>query len=356
VLALMRVAVTGAGGRLGSALVRQLPSAPFVDEVLAWDLPGHDLDDPASAERLVSGSRPDVVVHAAAWTDVDGCARNPALALRRNGTATGEMAAACIKSGAALVMISTNEVFDGLRTDGLPYSPTDTPHPMNAYGQAKLAGEAAARTAFGATRDEFATAALGGSAPAFGDSAAAPSGSAPAFGDSAAAPGGSVGASPDVAPAGSGAPRLAIVRTAWLFGLPGSDFPQKILAAAVRARAEGTALRLVSDEVGCPTYANDLATAIVELVRESGRAGGRGLEGIHHVVNAGRASRAYWARELLRIAGVEIATDDVPMATWPRPSTPPAWGVLEPTPLPDGPLRDWREALAEYVALLEGAR
>jgi dTDP-4-dehydrorhamnose reductase len=315
----MRVAVTGAGGRLGSALVKQLSAAPFVRQVMAWDLPEHDLDDPASARHLVSMYRPDAVVHAAAWTDVDGCARDPALAMRRNGTAAGEMAEACVSSGAALVMVSTNEVFDGRRTDGLPYRPTDTPHPMNPYGEAKLAGERAARAAFWAGGDEFAAAALARSTAH-----------------------------------DSTVPALAIVRTAWLFGLPGSDFPQKILAAAARARVEGTTLKLVSDEIGCPTYATDLAAAIVALVGEAELARGRGLGGIHHIVNAGRASRAEWAREVLRIAGLDVPTEDVPMTTWPRPSTPPAWGVLEPTPLPGGPLRNWREALQEYAGLLRG--
>lgn len=315
----MRVAVTGAGGRLGSALVKQLSVAPFVRQVMAWDLPEHDLDDPASAQRLVSKHRPDAVVHAAAWTDVDGCAANPALALRRNGTAVGEIAEACVSSGAALVMVSTNEVFDGRRTDRLPYRPTDTPHPINPYGEAKLAGERAARAAFRAGGDEFAAAALQRS-PA----------------------------------QDSTVPALAIVRTAWLFGLPGSDFPQKILAAAAKARVDGTTLKLVSDEIGCPTYATDLAAAIVALVAEAGLAHGYGFGGIHHIVNAGRASRAEWAREVLRIAGLGVPTEDVPMTTWPRPSTPPAWGVLEPTPLPGGPLRDWRKALQEYARLLPG--
>ena len=312
----MRVAVTGAGGRLGSALVKQLGAASYVRQVLAWDLPEHDLDDPQSAQRLIFRYRPDAVVHAAAGTDVDGCARRPDLALRRNGTAAGEMAQACVSSGAALVMVSTNEVFDGLRADGLPYRPTDLPHPPNPYGAAKLAGEQAARAAFWATGDEFATAAI------------------------------EPGTARD-----STVPALAIVRTAWLFGLPGADFPQKIIAAAGKAREQGRALKVVSDEIGCPTYATDLAAAIVQLVRESERAGGRGFGGIHHVVNSGRASRAEWAREVLRIAGVDVATEDVPMSTWPRPSAPPAWGVLEPTPLPDGPLRAWRDALAEYAAL-----
>jgi dTDP-4-dehydrorhamnose reductase len=237
--------------------------------------------------------------------------------MRRNGTAVGEMAEACANSGAALVMVSTNEVFDGLRTDGLPYRPTDPAHPINPYGVAKLAGELAARAAYRAGGGEFAAAALN------------------------RANGGD-----------STVPALAIVRTAWLFGMPGADFPQKILAAAARARGEGTALRLVADEIGCPTYASDLATAIVSLVEQAAFAHRRGFGGIHHVVNSGRASRAEWARELLRIAGLDVPTQDVPMTTWPRPSTPPAWGVLEPTPLPGGPLRSWQDALAEYSRLL----
>ena len=315
----MRVAVTGAGGRLGTALVEKLGQEPSVRQVLAWDLPEHDLDDPASAQRLVSRYRPDAVIHAAAWTDVDACAEQPLVAMRRNGTAAGEMAEACVSSGATLVLVSTNEVFDGLRTDGRPYRPTDIARPQNRYGESKLAGEQAARAAFSATGEEFAGAA----------------------------------AEPGVT-RHSVVPALAIVRTAWLFGLPGTDFPQKILARAREARSAGTTLMLVSDEIGCPTYATDLAAAIVGLVREAGRAGGRGLGGIHHIVNAGRASRAEWAREVLRLAGFDVPTQDVPMSTWPRPSRPPAWGVLEPTPLPGGSLRDWREALAVYAGLLQG--
>jgi dTDP-4-dehydrorhamnose reductase len=317
----MRVAVTGAGGRLGNALVRDLTRSDFVRQVLPWDLPEHDLDDPTSAQRLMSKYRPDAVIHTAAWTDVNGCAEQPLVAMRRNGTAAGELAHACVSSGAALVLVSTNEVFDGLRADGKPYLPTDGTHPPNPYGAAKLAGEDAARAAYWATGEEFASAVL--QPPASRDSTV---------------------------------PALAIVRTAWLFGLPGVDFPQKVLAAARQAQAGGTTLKLVSDEIGCPTYASDLSAAIVQLVRESGRAGGRGLGGIHHVVNSGHASRAEWAREVLRLAGIDLPTEDVPMSTWPRPSTPPSWGVLAATPLPDGPLRDWRAALAEYFALLPPAQ
>ena len=141
------------------------------------------------------------------------------------------------------------------------------------------------------------------------------------------------------------------MRTSWLFGLPGADFPQRILAAAVRARAEGKTLDLVSDEFGCPTYARGPGGSD----REPGGARRQeGLErrgGIYHVVNGGHASRAEWAREVLRLAGVTVPTRDVAMRTWPRPSTPPLWGVLEPTPLSGGPLRDWQAALAEYATI-----
>jgi dTDP-4-dehydrorhamnose reductase len=311
---LMRVAVTGAGGRLGGALRQVLSATPCVSEILAWDLPEHDLDDPTSAVRLMSRNRPDVVIHAAAWTDVDGCAREPALAMRRNGAAAGEMAQACAENGATFILISTNEVFDGRRTDGVPYRPTDAPAPGNPYGATKLAGENAARVAYWATGSEFAAAAFD-----------------------------------PIGARNATTPPLAIVRTAWLFGPPGNDFPHKIRAAAEAALAAGRTLDMVSDEVGTPTYTLDLAAAIAGLLMRASREGRRTVGGIHHIVNGGRASRADWGREVLRLAGLVLPTRDVPLSTWPRPSTPPRWGVLEQTPLPGGPLRDWQAAQAEYL-------
>jgi dTDP-4-dehydrorhamnose reductase len=300
----VRIAVTGAGGRLGRALIGALEEAPFTGPFgpIAWDRHRLDLDDPAPVGRLLDGDRVELVIHAAAWTDVDGCARDPELAIRRNGTATGVIAEACAARGLDFVLVSTNEVFDGRRTDGHGYGPLDPVGPVNAYGASKLAGERAA------------TAAYAGAAARRGT---------------------------------GGAGRLGIVRTAWLFGPPGDDFPAKILAAAERARAAGVPLKVVADEIGSPTYTIDLAEGVVELI------GSGDVAGVHHVVNAGAASRADWAREVLRQAGLRVATEDVPAATWPRTSTPPAWAVLEPTPLPSGePLRPWQQALADYLPLL----
>jgi dTDP-4-dehydrorhamnose reductase len=313
----MRIAVTGAGGRLGRAVVARLAALEttgIVQEVRAWDLPEHDLDDPASAERLISAGRPELVIHTAAWTDVDGCARDPALAMRRNGAAAGELARACVRHGAALVAISTNEIFDGLRTDGRGYLPTDEPRPGNAYGLAKLAGERAAREAFGAAGAWFEEAAL----------------------------------LPPDRPS-PGTPALVIVRTSWLFGPPGADFPHKILAAAEGAIATGETLSLVADEYGCPTYALDLAEAIARLVAVAADRSPGAVGGIHHITNGGWASRAEWAREVLRLGGLAVRTREIPHTAWSRPSMPPPWGVLAPTPLPGEPLRGWEDALADYT-------
>jgi dTDP-4-dehydrorhamnose reductase len=307
----MRVAVIGVIGRLGSALVEALEDAPFAGAQgpIGWDQPEVELDTltEASIGALLDAERPEVVIHTAAWTDVDGCARDPELALRRNGTAVGELAAACARRGIDLVIISTNEVFDGRRTDGIGYAPGDERNPINPYGAAKAEAERLATTAFEAD--------------------------------------GARG-------------RLGIVRTSWLYGPPGNDFPAKIANAALRARAAGTPLQVVADEVGVPTYTPDLASAIVELIALDGITAAPARTAIHHLVNGGRASRAEWAREVLRATKIDVEVVDVPGSTWPRASTPPAWAVLEPTPLPSGvPMRHWREAFAIAVpALVQGLR
>jgi dTDP-4-dehydrorhamnose reductase len=299
----VRVAVTGAGGRLGRAVVAALEDATLTGPFgpIAWTRAIWDLDAPETAAQLIQRDRPEAIVHCAAWTDVDGCAREPELATRRNGIATGVLARAAAERGIDLLVVSTNEVFDGRRADGAGYRPDDATDPINPYGLSKLAGERAARDAYART----------------------------------AQPGGALG----------------IARTAWLYGPPGDDFPSKILAAAERAAAAGEPLKLVADEVGSPSYTLDVADAIVELL------GAAAVAGTNHLVTAGHASRADWAREVLRQAGLDVATEDVPASTWPRASTPPSWAVLTPTPLPGGePLRPWPAALADYLPALRRQR
>jgi len=298
----MRVAITGSTGRLGSALVTALGDAPFTGPggPVAWTRADLDLDAPAGVVTALDRDRPEVVVHTAAWTDVDGCARDPDLAQRRNGDATGVLAAACAERGIDLLFVSTNEVFAGDREDQVGYAPGDTTAPLNAYGRSKLAGERAATTAF------------------------------------------------ETSP-GSGT--LGIARTAWLFGPPGRDFPHKILDAAAKAGADGQPLRVVGDEWGTPTYAADVADAIVELLAEDA------LPGIHHLVNAGMATRATWAEDVLARFGVGVPVEPVSATTWARASDPPRWGVLAATPLPSGePMRSWGAAMADYAPILRRDR
>jgi dTDP-4-dehydrorhamnose reductase len=284
------VAITGAAGRLGSALVPAFGAAGW--DVHGWSRPAYDLDDPMAAARCLEDDRVDLVVHCAAWTDVDGAAGDPALAMRRNATAVGELAEACRRRDVSLVLISTNEVFDGRRTDGRGYTEADPPSPGNPYGASKLAGEEAARVAFGAEASN---------------------------------------------------PRIWVVRTAWLYGPPGNDFPSRILAAADRL-PEGEPLRVVTDEVGSPTYAPDLAAAIVSLVNVA-------PPGTYHLANAGRASRSDWARAVLAGCGRDREIDPIRQADYVRPSRAPAWAVLDTGAAARAgvTLRDWQDALADYL-------
>ena len=290
----MRVAVVGVNGRLGHALLEALGDAPFIGTrgPIGWDQPELDLDTltEATAGAFLDAERPEVVIHAAAWTDVDGCARDPELALRRNGTAVGELANACARRGTDLVFISTNEVFDGRRTDGIGYAPGDERNPINPYGAAKAEGERLAFAAFGA--------------------------------------GGARG-------------RLGIVRTSWLHGPPGGDFPAKIAAAALRAKAAGEPLRVVGDEIGCPTYTptsprrswSSSPATRSRRRRPAGRSTTSSTSAEPPAPNR--------AREVLRATGIGVEVVDVPGSTWTRASTPPSWAVLAPTPPPVRPADAW---------------
>ncbi len=283
-----RIAVTGAAGRLGSALVSAIARGD--DTPLSWVRPTYDLDQPP--ERVAAAlerDRPDIVVHCAAWTDVDGCARDPALAMRRNAEAVGVLAGACTQAGVRLMLISTNEVFDGERTDGEGYREDDPPAPRNAYGASKLAGELAARRETG------------------------------------------------------DGPGLWIVRTAWLYGPPGNDFPAKIVAAADRL-PEGAPLPVVADETGSPTFTVDLAAACLRLLDASSG-------GTFHLVNEGSASRLAWATRVLARRRPGRAVRPVSRRDFPRASDPPPWAVL------DGQraaamgirMRHWPAALDAYL-------
>ena len=279
------LAVTGARGRLGRAL---MASAGRVTQ--GWDRPLFDLDDPASIVRLVERDRPALVVHTAAMTATDEAARRPELAMRRNAESVEALATACRSVGAGLVLVSTNEVFDGLRDDGRGYTEEDEPAPGNAYGRSKLAGEVGARRSF------------------------------------------------------EGHDGLWVVRTVWLYGPPGGDFPDKITAAADRL-PPGEPLPVVADEWGSPTAASDLAAAILALVERT-----RG--GLFHLADSGVASRYEWASAVLAARRPERALLPISRQEFERASDPPPWGVLDCGRAAElgVTLRPWRAALEAYLA------
>ncbi len=194
----MRILITGAQGQLGTALQ---PTLTGHDLVLK-DLPAFDLTDPSCETQIVEAC-PDVIIHAGAYTNVDGAEREPERARAVNVQGTVRVARAAGRLNCRLLYISTDYVFDG--TKSAPYLEDDTANPINAYGQSKWDGE--------------------------------------------------------VAVLQSGVNAL-VVRTAWLYGHEGANFVKTIL----RFAAEKPYLDVVADQRGCPTFARDLAEAIRDLL------------------------------------------------------------------------------------------
>ena len=287
-----RVAITGAGGQLGRQLVDVFAGAGW--EVLGAGHDRLDIASPAALEALVRW-RPRVVVNAAAWTDVDGCAREPDRALLVNGEAAGHVAAAAALAGATAVQISTNEVFDG--EAATPYDETAEANPINAYGASKLAGE---RAVAAATADYL------------------------------------------------------VVRTAWLFGPGGANFPTKILAAAQRQIGAGLPLRVVADEVGNPTWAHGLAAEILRAVEL--RLSGLLESDVLHLAGQPPVSRFGWAQVVVEgLQGIEL--EAIAAQDFVRPSRAPARAVLSTErarTLGIAP-SDWRTATRLYTAQLLAA-
>lgn len=196
----MRVLVTGAGGQLGTDVVATFGGAG--DEVFAFERGGLDIADRSAVLGAVTALRPDVVVNCAAWTAVDACEGDAGRAQLLNGTAVRWIAEACHRTGAHLLHLSTDYVFDG--TLDRPYHEHDTPNPASVYGASKLLGEREAL-------------ALG--------------------------------------------PAATVVRTSWVCGVHGNNMVKTIM----RLAAERPELAFVDDQVGHPTFTHDLAPALRRL-------------------------------------------------------------------------------------------
>lgn len=279
--------IAGAGGMLGTALQRVLTGHGERFEAPAEG--AFDITDAAtvaSTTAAFAASLPPatqgVLVNAAAFTNVEAAEDDPRTAYRVNELGARLLAEAAARAGLRFAHVSTDFVFDGA-ADGA-YAEDAEVGPLSVYGASKLAGERAVACA-----------------------------------------------NPDA----------LIVRTAWVFGPGGANFPRKILELASRLPA----LKVVSDEAGSPTYTPDLASGILAL-------DARDAFGIYHLVGSGSCSRHEFARAILRDAGIDVPVEPVSSAEFPTKARRPANSVLDcgKAAALGVTMPEWRDALARFLA------
>lgn len=261
-------------------------------EVLPFDIEDCDISDESATRRMLTEVHPDLVIHCAAYTDVDGAEREKTKALRVNGLGTRNVTLGCQDCDATLVYVSTDYVFDGRKK--LPYVEEDDPNPLNVYGRSKLEGEEWIRRL-----------------PV----------------------------------------KSYIVRTAWLYGRSGSNFIYKILRRSeLREFAGGVReLPVVDDQVGSPTYTLDLAKSIVRLVST-------GRHGLYHLANAGHCSWYEFAGEVFRYLKKDVKLRPIDSRTLRQPARRPPFSALESSiwgTVVGESLRNWNEALPDFLTSLE---
>lgn len=268
-------------------------STPPWARLVGADLPDTDIARPDHVERLFSNSRPDVLVNAAAYTAVDRAEQEPHAAYRINRDAARLLAQTCARFGTHLVHLSTDFVFDG--TLSRPYRPDDAPNPIGVYGASKRAGEEAVLETLG--------------------------------------------------------DKGTIVRTAWLYSSHGANFVKTML----RLYQERDEVRVVSDQVGTPTWAANLASFLWDLVgRETVPAG------IFHFTDAGVASWYDFAvaveEETRHCRTQPVIIRPIRTEEYPTPARRPPYSVLDKHSAwalwgrrPD----HWRDALRHMLRELE---
>jgi dTDP-4-dehydrorhamnose reductase len=273
----MRIVLTGSSGQLGRDLCRMLAN----ETVIPKDLPDFDLTR-QEIEAQIHDAKPDVIIHAGAYTDVDGSEHKPDMAMAVNCEGTARVARAAARVGARLIYVSTDYVFDGTAT--APYAEQDAPNPINVYGRSKYMGEQAVLA--------------------------------------------------------SGADAL-VVRTAWLYGHHGKNFVKSIMSAARREPA----LRVVSDQRGCPTFAEDLASALVELVA-------RNVNGVIHVTNRGNCTWHEFAEAIVCEMGLAVPVAPISTEEAGRVAKRPRFSVLNQDRLMSLGIMmpEWRRSLAQFVS------
>lgn len=276
----MRVLVTGSKGMLGSDIVKIFSKTHEVVEVTRQDF---DITDTQASLEYIKSIKPDVVIHSAAYTDVDGCESNIKRAYQVNALGTRNIAVACNEINASMVYISSDYIYDGNKNS--PYYEYDITNPLSVYGKSKLEGENFVKTL---------------------------------------------------------CKKYYIVRTSWLFGKHGKNFIQTMLTLA----KDKETISVVNDQVGSPTYTEDLAKALSELILKP-------AYGTYHIANEDFCSwydLAKYIFEIANVIGVEVistTTEDLG-----RPAPRPKNSRLEKFYLRlngYNVLRSYKDAVREYI-------
>jgi len=285
----MRVLLSGASGMLGRDLMHA--GARAGHELVGFSHEELDITDEAAVTGAFARLRPDAAVNCAAWTDVDGAERAPEQAHAVNGGGAGNVARAAAAAGVPCVHVSTDYVFSGQpprdRAGNIrPYVESDAPGPRSVYGASKLEGERQVLAA---------------------------------------------------------SPRHAVVRSSWLFGTDGPNFVATMLRLAEEGAGPAASVRVVTDQVGSPTWTGHLAPALIGVLE-------RELAGLLHLAGGGHVSWNALAKEIFRQAAIDCAVEAVTSAEMARPAPRPAWSALETEREDSEQLPDWREGLAGYLA------
>jgi dTDP-4-dehydrorhamnose reductase len=291
----MKVLVTGREGQVARSLAER--ALGYGIDLMFVGRPQIDLARVGELGGAITAARPDVVINAAAFTEVDRAEDDPALAMRVNADAAAEAAAASTSVGARFIQLSTDYVFDGAKVDA--YSEDDAPGPISIYGQTKLAGEIAIRAAD---------------------------------------------------------PSSVIVRTAWVYSPFGKNFVRSMIAAAAAGRDP---LRVVADQQGSPTSALDLADGLLALVQRWAGGENVGLGNTYHVAGQGQASWFELAEHVMTCcsaAGLPASpVQPITTADWPTRAPRPANSLLNSGRFAaDIGYRcpPWRESVAEVARRL----
>lgn len=279
----MKILITGSNGMLGHDLQEVLNDK---HELILTTSETLNITDKDQVLKVICENNPDVVINSAAYTDVDGCEDNHDIAYGVNGEGVRNLALACKEIDCPLVHISTDYVFNG--KNNRPWVEDDEIDPINVYGKSKLEGEEAILEIL---------------------------------------------------------EKYFIVRTAWLYGVNGRNFPKTMLELA----ENHSEITVVYDEVGSPTYTLDLAYGISQLIETD-------YYGIYHLTNSESCSWCEFARYIFEVADVDVKVIPVTASEFARPAPRPSYSVLENKNwINNGfkPLRSYKEAIKEYIELIK---